>query len=110
MDCGLGLCAGGDCAEAFGTAGESLPNSTDSQRHAFRESAHFTGSRSIRLPQRLTRRPQPVDSVQLLAGHPWFLLTKCSLAANQRQRRAQVLLPIAAHNSTTEQAALELRK
>src|SRR5271167_225696 len=72
MDCGLGLCAGGDCAEAFGTAGESLPNSTDSQRHAFRESAHFTGSRSIRLPERLIRRPQPVDSVQLLAGHSWL--------------------------------------
>src|ERR1019366_2028869 len=68
MDCGLGLCAGGDRAKAFGTAGESLPNSTDSQRHAFRESAHFTGSRSIGLPERLSRGPQPVDSVQLLTG------------------------------------------
>jgi hypothetical protein len=53
----------------FGTAGESLPNSTDSQRHAFRESAHFTGSGSTIFPGRLTRRPQAVDSVQLLTGH-----------------------------------------
>src|ERR1039458_7261785 len=68
MDCGLGLRAGSDRAKAVGTAGESLPNSTDSQRHPFRESAHFTGSRSTGPPERLSRGPQPVDSVQLLTG------------------------------------------
>jgi transposase len=47
----------------LGTAGESLPNSTDSQCHAFRESAHFTGSGCTIFPGRLTRRPQAVDSV-----------------------------------------------
>jgi hypothetical protein len=69
LDCCLDLFAGGNCPQAFGTAGESLPNSTDSQCHAFRESAHFTGSGSTIFSGRLTRRPQAVDSVQLLTGH-----------------------------------------
>jgi len=41
LDCGLDLRARGNRTQALGTAGESLPNSTDSQRHAFRESARF---------------------------------------------------------------------
>ena len=71
LDCCLDLFAGCNCPQAFGTAGEPLPNSTDSQCHAFRESAHFTGSGSTIFPGRLTRRPQPIDSVQLLTGHYW---------------------------------------
>jgi Transposase DDE domain len=38
---GVGLCAGGDHTQALGAGGQSLPNPTDSERHAFRENAHF---------------------------------------------------------------------
>jgi hypothetical protein len=72
LDCRLDLRAGSNRPQAFGTAGESLPDSTDSQRHAFRESARFTGPRSIFLPGRLTPRLQPVDSVQLRDYSPGY--------------------------------------
>jgi hypothetical protein len=41
MDRGVGLCAGGNPTQAVEAAGQSLPNATDSERHAFRENAHF---------------------------------------------------------------------
>jgi hypothetical protein len=37
LDRSVGLCAGGDHTQALGTGGQSLPNATDSERHAFRE-------------------------------------------------------------------------
>ena len=42
LDRGLGLRTGRDRAQEVGPGGESLPNSTDSQRYPFRENAHFT--------------------------------------------------------------------
>ena len=51
LDRGLGLRAGGHRPQAPGTGGEPLPNSTDFERDAFRENAHFTGTSSIRLPR-----------------------------------------------------------
>ncbi len=41
LDRGVGVCAGGDRAQAVGTGGQPVPDSTDSQPHAFRENAHF---------------------------------------------------------------------
>ena len=44
LDRSVGLRAGGDRAQTVGAEHQSLPNSTDSQRHAFRENAHFMRS------------------------------------------------------------------
>ena len=55
LDRGLGLRTGRDRAQEVGPGGESLPNSTDSQRYPFRENAHFTGLAAVRLPRKLTR-------------------------------------------------------
>jgi hypothetical protein len=55
--------------EATWPGGEPLPNSTDSQRHTFRENAYFTGLPVSRLPNEFTSRRQPVDFVRLIAGH-----------------------------------------
>ena len=55
LDCRLGLCAGGHRAQAPWVRVFALPNSTDFQRHDFRESAHFTADRSIRLSIGVTR-------------------------------------------------------
>jgi Domain of unknown function (DUF4372)/Transposase DDE domain len=55
LDRRLDLCAGGYCPQTSWAGEESLPNSTDSQHHDSRESAHFTSVRSIRLPIGLTR-------------------------------------------------------
>ena len=55
LDRRLGLRAGRDRAQETGPGGESLPNPTDSQRYRFRENAHFTGLRAVRLPRKLTR-------------------------------------------------------
>ena len=52
----------------LGTGGQPLPDSTDFERDAFRENAHFTGTSSIRLRERFTRSRQPIDSVRLIAG------------------------------------------
>ena len=41
LDCGIRVCAGGDRAQAVGTGGQPVPDPTDSQPHALRESAHF---------------------------------------------------------------------
>jgi hypothetical protein len=68
LDCGVGLRARGGRSQATGTGGEPLPNPTDSQPDAFRKNAHFTGPSAIRLPNRVRQRPQPIDSVRLLAG------------------------------------------
>src|SRR5664279_1697519 len=50
LDRGGDLCAGGDRAQAVGAGSQSLPDSTDSQRYPFRESAHFTGTSEQQLP------------------------------------------------------------
>jgi hypothetical protein len=55
LDRGVGLRAGDDHPQAPGAGGQPLPNSTDSERDAFRENAHFTGTSAIRLPRRFTR-------------------------------------------------------
>jgi hypothetical protein len=52
----------------LGLEASLVPDSTDFERDAFRENAHFTGSPSTRLPRRLIRQPQPIDSIRLLAG------------------------------------------
>jgi hypothetical protein len=54
--------------EAIGAGDESLPDSTDFERDAFRENAHFTGSPAIRFPRESRRSRQPVESVRLIAG------------------------------------------
>ena len=41
LDRGVGVRAGGDRAQTAGTGGQPVPDSTDSQPHAFRENAHF---------------------------------------------------------------------
>jgi hypothetical protein len=55
LDRDLGLLAGGDHPQAPGTRCQPLPDSTDFERDAFRENAHFTGPSAIRLPRRFTR-------------------------------------------------------
>ena len=57
LDCRLGLRGCRHPPQAPGAGGKPLPNSTGSQPHAFRKSAHFTGTPAIRLPKRLRRRP-----------------------------------------------------
>jgi hypothetical protein len=49
LDRGLGLRAGGNHPQAPGAGSEPLPNSTDFERDAFRENAHFTGTSSVGL-------------------------------------------------------------
>ena len=53
LDRRLGLRTGRDRAQEVGPGGESLPNSTDSQRYPFRENAHFTGLAAVRLPREI---------------------------------------------------------
>jgi len=43
LDCRRGLCTRGHHPEATRPRGDPLPNPTDSQRHTFRENAHFAG-------------------------------------------------------------------
>ena len=69
LDRGLGLRAGGHRPQETRTGGQPLPNSTDFERHAFLENAHFTGTSATRLPRRFTRFRQSTDSVRLIAGH-----------------------------------------
>jgi len=44
MDRGVDIRAGGSRAQTAGTGRQLVPDFTDSQPHAFRESAHFTGT------------------------------------------------------------------
>ena len=69
LDRGIRLCAGGHRPQAPGAGSKPLPNSTDFERDAFRENAHFTGTSSVGFRERLRRSRQPIESVQLLAGH-----------------------------------------
>src|ERR1035441_6724990 len=46
---GVGVRAGGHRAQAAGTGGQLVPDSTDSQPQAIRENANFTGTSRIRL-------------------------------------------------------------
>jgi hypothetical protein len=55
LDRDLGLRVGGDHPQAPGTRCQPLPDSTDFERDAFRENAHFTGTSAIRLPRRFIR-------------------------------------------------------
>ena len=57
LDCDLDLRARGHRTLALGPTGESLPNPTDSQRHAFRESARFTGSKHLPSTTTYSRTP-----------------------------------------------------
>src|ERR1039457_5041787 len=57
--------------EASRAGRRPLPNSTDLERDAIRENAHFTGPSGLRLRRRFTRRQQPIDSIRLLAGQQW---------------------------------------
>ena len=68
LDRRLGLRARGHRPQATGAGGEPLPDSTDFERHAFRENAHFTGTSSLRLRDRFRRFWQPIESVRLIAG------------------------------------------
>ena len=51
LDRHVGLRTGRHGSEALGPAEQPLPNSTDFERGAFRENAHFTGTSAI-LPPR----------------------------------------------------------
>src|ERR1039458_3305922 len=66
--CRPGLCAGGDHTQAVGAGGQSLPNATDSERHAFRENAHFMRPSGHRCGSQFRRKRQPTDSLRLLTG------------------------------------------
>ena len=68
MDRRVGLRPGRHRSQAAGPGVEPLPNSTDSERDAFRENAPFTGPSALRLPTELTPFRQPVGSVRLIAG------------------------------------------
>ena len=68
MDRGIGLRAGGDHTQAVGAGGQSLPNATDFERHAFRENAHFMRPSGHRCGSQFRRKRQPTDSLRLLTG------------------------------------------
>jgi hypothetical protein len=68
MDRGVGLRVGGDPPQAVGAGGQSLPNVTDSERHAFRENAHFMRPSGHRCGSQFRRKRQPTDSLRLLTG------------------------------------------
>jgi IS4 transposase len=68
LDCGIGVCAGGDRAQAVGSGGHLVPDSTDSQRDAFRESAHFIRPSARQPGLQFHLKRQPTDSFRLLTG------------------------------------------
>jgi hypothetical protein len=63
LDRRVSLCAGRHRPKAFGPGDQPLPNSTDFERDAFRENAHFTGTSATGFPKRFTRFRQSTDSV-----------------------------------------------
>src|SRR5271157_2513642 len=72
LDCGIGVRAGGDRAQAVGTGVQSLPDSTDSEPHAIRENPHFMRPSGHRRGCPFHRKRQPTDSVRLLTGQQWY--------------------------------------
>src|ERR1017187_10059100 len=68
LDRRVRLCPRRHRPEASRAGRQPLPNSTDLERDAIRENAHFTGPSGLRLRRRFTRRQQPIDSIRLLAG------------------------------------------
>src|SRR6266536_4979811 len=60
--------ARGDRAQAVGAGGQPVPDSTDSQPHAFRENAHFMRTSGHRPKRQFRRKCQPTDSLRLLTG------------------------------------------
>ena len=52
----------------LGLGGQSLPNATDFERHAFRENAHFMRPSGHRCGSQFRRKRQPTDSLRLLTG------------------------------------------
>jgi hypothetical protein len=68
LDCDLGLCTRGHRQKGIATAGQSLQNVTDLQRHSFRENPHFTSSFFSRRSNHFRRSLQTTDSVQLTLG------------------------------------------
>ena len=56
LDRRIGLRAGGDHAQTAGTGGQHVPDSTDSQPHAFRENAHFMRSSGHRPGHKFRRK------------------------------------------------------
>src|ERR1017187_7129455 len=71
LDRRVRLCPRRHRPEASRAGRRPLPNSTDLERDAIRENAHFTGPSGLRLQRRFTRRQQPIDSIRLLAGQQW---------------------------------------
>src|ERR1017187_10699852 len=67
LDRRVDLRAGRHRPKAVGAGDQPLPDSTGSQRHAFRENAYFTGPPATRLPTGFTQLRQPTDSVRLIA-------------------------------------------
>src|SRR4029077_19209019 len=66
-----GLRAGGDRAQTAGTGGQPVPDSADSQPHAFRENTYFMRSSGHRPGRKFRRKRQPADSLRLLTGQQW---------------------------------------
>ena len=83
MDRRVGLRAGGDHTQAVATGGQSLPSATDSEHHAFRENAHFMRPSGHRRGSQFRRKRQPTDSLRLLTGQQWVLI---SIFAEQLKR------------------------
>src|ERR1017187_2226866 len=73
------LCPRRHRPEASRAGRQPLPNSTDLERDAIRENAHFTGPSGLRLRRRFTRCQQPIDSIRLLAGQQCFVTYPDSL-------------------------------
>lgn len=65
----VGIRPGGNRLERAGDQILALRLSTDSESHAFRENAHFTGLRRYRLPRNGQRKLQTGDCICLLTGH-----------------------------------------
>jgi len=68
LDRGVDVRAGGDRAQAAAAGGQPVPDSTDSQPHAFRENAHFMRPSGHRPGRQFRRKCQPTDSLRLLTG------------------------------------------
>src|ERR1017187_1412770 len=112
LDRRVRLCPRRHRPEASRAGRQPLPNSTDLERDAIRENAHFTGPSGLRLQRRFTRRQQPIDSIRLLAGqqcsHALYLRTSLVESPADPGGRTS-LLPstrlFRSHASSTQTAA-----
>src|ERR1017187_7615913 len=89
LDRGVDVRAGGDRAQAAGAGGQPVPDSTDSQPHAFRENAHFMRPSGHRPGRQYRRKCQPTDSLRLLTGQQWYQIFDLWAATVFRLKRRE---------------------